>query len=187
MKLTNIRWILVSTIAALSASAVPALAQEGEGRRGHHDPAAFVKHFDQNGDGRLQLSELPGRMQARLAPGDGNRDGVLGVDELTARWEALKAERHAAMDTDGDGKVSDEERAAFREQKQKEHFAKMDTNGDGQISQAEAGRFWEHLKVADADGSGTVTYAEMTQAIAAGTLKPHGHHRHHEGASDAKS
>lgn len=180
MKLTNIRWILVSTITALSLGAVPALAHGGEGHGGHHDPAAFVKHFDQNGDGQLQVAELPGRMQVRLAPGDTNQDGVLSVEELRARWEALQAGHRAAMDTDGDGKVSDAERAAFREQKQKEHFARMDANGDGKISEAEAGRFWEHLKVADADHDGAVTFAEMTQAIAAGTLKPPGHRHHHK-------
>jgi Ca2+-binding EF-hand superfamily protein len=186
MTLTNTRWILASTIAALSVAAVPALAHDGGGHGRHHDPAAFVKHFDQNGDGKLQVTELPGRMQARLAPGDANQDGVLTVEELQARWEALKAEHRAAMDTDGDGKISDAERAAFREQKQKEHFARMDANGDGKITEAESGRFWEHLKVADTDHDGAVTFAEMTQAIAAGTLKPPGHHRHHE-REDAKS
>jgi Ca2+-binding EF-hand superfamily protein len=179
MRTTNIRWILISAITALSFSALPAMAHEGaEPRTGHRDPAALVKHFDRNGDGKLQLTELPDRMKARLAPADTNGDGVLTAEELTARHEAQKAARKAAMDTDHDGQVSQTERDAFRTEKQKEHFAKMDKDGDGQISQAEAGRFWSRLSVADTDASGTVTYAEMSQAIATGTLQPMHHHGH---------
>lgn len=180
MRTTNIRWTLISAITTLSLSALPALAHEGaEGRSGHRDPAALVKHFDRNGDGKLQLAELPDHLRPRLAPADTNGDGVLTAEELIARHEAQKRARQAAMDTDHDGKISQSERDAFVAGEQKEHFTRMDRDGNGQISQAEAGRRWSRLSVADADKSGTVTYAEMTQAIAAGTLKPKHHHGHH--------
>jgi Ca2+-binding EF-hand superfamily protein len=186
MRTTNIRWTLISTLAALSLSALPAVAHEGKEGRGHRDPAALVKHFDKNGDGKLQLTELPDRMKQRLAPADTNGDGVLAVEELTAHRDARKAARKAAMDADHNGEVSQTEREAFRTEKQKEHFAKMDKDGNGQISPAEAGRRWSRLSVADADGSGTITYAELSQAIATGKIKPMRHHDHRS-PSDANT
>jgi hypothetical protein len=176
MGTTNIRWTVISTLAALSLSAFPAIAHGGAEGRGHRDPAALVKRFDKNADGKLELSELPDRMKQRLAPADTNGDGVLTAEELTAHRDGKKAARKAAMDTDHNGEVSQNERDAFRTEKQKQHFAKMDKDGNGQISQTEAGRRWSRLSVADTDRSGTVTYAEMSRAIASGTLKPMRHH-----------
>ena len=56
------------------------------GRRAHGppDPARFVEHFDRNGNGTVELSELPPRLCARLCDADANHDGVLSVDEIRA-------------------------------------------------------------------------------------------------------
>ena len=51
---------------ALSAISSVALA-DGRGPGGHrHDPASLVQRFDANKDGKLQVTELPERMRARL-------------------------------------------------------------------------------------------------------------------------
>jgi hypothetical protein len=71
--------------AGLNAPGAPAAS--GSAADNHHerhapDPAAFVKRFDKNGDGVLQVSELPEHMQKFVAKADTNGDGVLSVDEL---------------------------------------------------------------------------------------------------------
>ena len=52
----------------------------------------------------------------------------------------------------------------------------MDKNSDGALTADEVGtERWEHLKVADADNSGSVTAPEIEQAFASGKLKFPGH------------
>ena len=65
---------------------------------GHHapDPSRFISRFDANGDGALQVAELPERMRARVAEADENRDGALSAQELTAAMQRRHAERAPA-------------------------------------------------------------------------------------------
>ncbi|MES1176998.1 MAG: hypothetical protein ABUL62_21935 [Myxococcales bacterium] len=155
----------------------------GHGRKGPPDPAELVKRFDKNGDGQLQVAELPEHMQKFMGKADTNNDGVITVDELKAGEEKMRAEHLAKIDTDHDGKVSPEERKAAFEKFAEERFTKMDKNNDGALSKDEVGdKRWEHLSVADADKNGSVTKDEIKAAVAAGTLKfPHGRgmHGHH--------
>lgn len=78
----------------------PNEAREGrEGRRGPPDPARMIQRFDRNGDGVLQLSELPERMQSRMGSADTDHDGALSVAEITAanaQRRAMHAERPEA-------------------------------------------------------------------------------------------
>jgi len=159
---------------------------DGKGR-GHRDPAEMVKKLDKNGDGALQVSELPEKMKEHMAKADTNADGVISVEELKAGHDKMRAEHLAKVDTDHDGKVSDAERKAAFEKFAQERFAKEDKNSDGSLTKDEIGdKKWEHLSVADADKSGGVTQAEIQAAVAAGTLKfPHhgrgGHGGRHGG------
>jgi Ca2+-binding EF-hand superfamily protein len=171
MRTTSIRWTLISALAALPLAACsgaggdpsPADVPEGtasapleappQGGAAHHDPAKFVQHFDKNGDGKLELSELPERMQKFLGKADANGDGVLSMDELAAAKETFM----------------------------KAHFAKMDKSGDGALTADEVGdKRWARLSVADADGNGSVTFSEMQAALQSGKLV-FPHHRHHMG------
>lgn len=72
----------------------------GRGGRGfgHHapDPSRFISRFDANGDGALQVAELPARMQTHMADADANHDGALSADELTAAMQRRHAERAPA-------------------------------------------------------------------------------------------
>ncbi len=156
----------------------------GHGHKGPPDPAELVKRFDKNGDGQLQVAELPEHMQKFMGKADTNGDGVITVDELKAGEEKMRAEHLAKVDTDHDGKVSPEERKAAFEKFAQERFAKMDKNSDGGLTKDEVGdKRWEHLSVADADKNGSITQDEIRTAVAAGTLKfpaggrgRHGHH-----------
>ncbi len=110
----------------------------------HHDPARFLQHFDKNGDGKVQVSELPAKMQERLGKADTNGDGVISPEEMQARFAEMKKER----------------------------FAKADKNGDGALDATEVGaRRWTFMQAADANKDGKVTPAEMDQARASGVLK----------------
>jgi hypothetical protein len=160
-------------------------------RRGPPDPAELVKRFDKNGDGQLQIAELPEHLQKFMAKADTNGDGVLTVVELKAGEEKMRAEHLAKVDTDHDGKVSPEERKAAFEKFAEARFAKLDKNNDGALSKEEVGdKRWEHLSVADADKNGSVTKDEIKAAVAAGTLKfPHGWrgmHGHHRSNGDGE-
>jgi glycyl-tRNA synthetase beta subunit len=151
----------VLTVAELTA-ARDAFHAKFEGHRGDFgkklDPAEMVKKFDKNGDGKLQLAELPERMQQFMAKADSDSDGSLTVAELTAAREAfLKA-----------------------------HFARMDKSGDGALTADEVGdRKWAFLSVADSDGNGSVTLPEIEAALASGKLRFPRHHRHMDPANQS--
>jgi hypothetical protein len=177
MTTKHVRFTVLSTLAALTLSALPAMA-DASGTKG---PEArfekLVAHADKNGDGKLQVSELPARMSKRLGKADADGDGVITSTEYTARIEAVRDARKARVDTDHDGKISDAERAAARESRTKAHFARIDKNNDGQIEPGEAGaRRWERIAAADTDKNGAVSFAEMEQGIANGTVKLGHHH-----------
>jgi hypothetical protein len=182
-----------TTAPAASGSAAPVADNDGEHHmRGHGapDPAMIVKRFDKNGDGVLQVSELPEQMQKFMAKADTNNDGVLSIDELKAGEAKMKAEHMAKVDTNHDGTISPEERKAAFEKFAQERFAKLDKNGDGALTKDEVGdKRWERLSVADADKNGSVTQDEIRQAVASGALKfPHhgfrGHGGHHGGGGE---
>ena len=175
--------------AAAPGSATPDRADRADRaeRHGQHappDPAAIVKRFDKNGDGVLQVAELPEHMQKFMGKADTNGDGILSVDELKAGEEKMRAEHLAKVDTNGDGTISPEERKAAFEKFAQARFAKLDKNGDGALTKDEVGdKRWQHLSVADADKNGSVTEAEIRQAVASGVLKfPGGRHGHGHGA-----
>ena len=168
-----------------SAAVADGAPGAGHGKRGHRGPpdiAELVKRFDKNGDGQLQVSELPEHMQKFMGKADTNGDGIITADELKAGEDKMRAEHLAKMDTDHDGKVSPEERRAAFQKFADERFAKMDKNSDGALSKDEVGdKRWERLSVADADKNGSVTKDEIKAAVAAGTLKfPHGGHGWHK-------
>jgi Ca2+-binding EF-hand superfamily protein len=94
-------------------------------------------HLDQNHDGVLEVAELgndPRLAWARAA--DVDHDGVVTVDELIGGMLRM---REAV-------------------------FARVDANGDGVLTAAELGEEWAALKIADVDGSGSVSLDELVKA-----------------------
>ncbi len=71
--------------------------REGMGRgmgRFHRapDPARMIQRFDANGDGALQVSEMPPRMQEHMADADADHNGAITEAELSAAIARRRAE-----------------------------------------------------------------------------------------------
>ena len=123
-----------------TASAALEAAPQGTNAGGHHDPAKFIQRFDTNADGKLEVSELPQRMQAFMGKADTNGDGVLTTDELTAARDAFHAKFAGKsldpatvlknLDKNGDGKLEADEVPPHMQK----FMSKVDTNGDGALS-----------------------------------------------------
>ena len=164
------------TIAALSLVALPAAAHGGKAKGAGYE--RLLERADKNKDGKLQVSELPERLAKRLqrlGGVDKNKDGVVAKEELAARHEQARKDHLAKVDANKDGKVSPEERTAARKEMAKQRFTRMDKNGDGLIGAGDVGeKRWQRLSAADADKSGSVSFAELEQAFSAGKMKRHG-------------
>ena len=143
------------TLAGCGASATPqpAAAQPApktqSAKVAPQSPGArfFFERFDLDGDGRVELADLPPRAERRWAQADTNHDGVITPAEA-------------------------EKAVAARRQKR---FERADTNSDGKLSQAEVGVFrWKRLVVADSNKDGFVTQKEIDEAYRQGKIQPRG-------------
>jgi Ca2+-binding EF-hand superfamily protein len=115
----------------------------GFGPHGPMNPADVIRRFDRDGNGSLEVSELPAMMRAHFTDADANHDGIVSVDELAAKQREMHARRFARIDTNGDGALTEGEIAADR---------------------------WAHLRTADVNGDGRVTQVEIEAAMTNGTL-----------------
>ena len=149
--------------------------EELQAVRPEMDAERFAR-MDRNGDGVLNKSDRPEAGQGRRGPGpDGDRG---------PRGEGRRGggDRMMAADTNKDGGVSFEELKAVRPDATEEKFAERDTNGDGVLNKddrPEDGRGpggkhgkrgngpegrrggGEHMKAADTDGDGGVSFEEL--------------------------
>jgi Ca2+-binding EF-hand superfamily protein len=177
-----------------SSSTAPAPAALGEddhhGKHGGHHHGGLFRRFDENGDGKVALADLPEPMRERFKDADTNADGVLTRDEVKAFRAAHHAKMEADLDTNGDGVVSDDERKAGREKFEEMWQKRLDTNGDGVVSDDErkaarekfrdmwiarhdmnhdgalsadevGPKVWSRISTADANKDGRVDRAEM--------------------------
>ncbi len=163
---------------AFAQSAAPSPADGGRHGR-HFDPARMMQRFDANQNGRLEVTELPEHLRARLAAADANGDGVIAPEEMRAHFEAQRTAMRAQMDTDHDGTISPEEHQAARAARGAARFARLDSNGDGAVTEAEVGaERWARIGRADANADGRVTREELQAAHRGGAAggECHGHH-----------
>ncbi len=134
------------------------------------DAERFAR-MDRNEDGVLNEADRPVGMRGRRGPGADGEQGRRGHGQFMEK-----------ADTDGDGGVSLEELQAVRPDATAEMFAERDTNGDGVLNKEdrpEGGRGprgehgmrghgpegrrggGEHMKAADTDGDGGVSFEEL--------------------------
>lgn len=74
------------------------LGELGHRPHGPRDPGALIQRFDKNGDGALEASEVPDRMQKHFADLDADHDGKVTVAELSAKFAAHKPFGHRRPD-----------------------------------------------------------------------------------------
>jgi len=149
----------------------------------------LFRHFDEDGDGKIALSDLPDRLRNRLLRADTNKDGQVTRDEVTLAWKNAATEMRRKFDTNGDGVISDEERAKARSALWDKRFSEFDQDKDGALTASEVpARMWDHIKVADANGDAKITRLEIDSALASGKLGTmhRGRWRHHEDVRDSK-
>ena len=81
----TIRWYCPRTVLVclLALVSFASRGQEAVGQR--LAPAALVRQFDRDGDGKISRAEAPDRMQGRWDQIDTNGDGFVTVEELQAR------------------------------------------------------------------------------------------------------
>jgi hypothetical protein len=151
--------------------AAEAMRPEDRGPRGHRfgppSPDKLIERFDANKDGQLQAAELPERMQEHIGDIDKNGDAVVSKDELSAHFDAMRAEHRAKF-----------------EARAKERFEKKDANHDGLLEQSEVdAEHWSKLSVADANGDQKLSPEELKAAFESGKLRPM-RGEHHRGDRD---
>ena len=129
---------IVMALAGLALGAGNALAAEG-GRE------LFLR-IDNNGDRKLEFSEIQAVRAQMFDRMDLNHNGLLDADEVRAAVEQVKSKRDfqaaqvagfqaeaSRMDRNGDGRISRDEFAAFIP----DRLLRADTNGDGALSISE--------------------------------------------------
>lgn len=133
-------------------------AEGGERGPSSSDMVKMLMAFDKNGDGRLERSELPERMQELFNRGDVNHDGVLTADEIRALAKHEQSSRPKEADPD----------PAFRQRMERvimrviPALAALDADHNGEISEAEIENAPAALRKLDRNGDGKLTSDEVT-------------------------
>lgn len=129
--------------------------------KGGFTPDRLFDRFDQNKDGKLQLTELPEQLRDRLAAADTNGDGAVSKDEANAAMEFMKA-RFAEKKARGGGQAGPANRSP------KQLFNDQDIDADGRVSKAEAkGILAEKFDKLDADKNGALDAREVENGLPA--------------------
>jgi Ca2+-binding EF-hand superfamily protein len=115
------------------------------------------KRLDKNGDGKIEVAELPEKLREKMAKADLNKDGVLSEEEM----KEARSRMHAHM------KAHMKETAEVR-------FASKDANKDGFLTADEVdAEHWEHMKQADANNDGKLSLDELKAAHAQMKMRHH--------------
>lgn len=135
--------VAIVGLAALAVSGTVSAQEAGNGRPDRERGPRMMERIDTDGSGSISAAEWSAvaRGIGPIAEADGDGDGVLTVEEITAAMERQRAERRARMierryDIDGDGEITVDE---LTEHKQ-EQFALLDRDNDGTVTVEELRR-----------------------------------------------
>ncbi|MEO8368002.1 MAG: hypothetical protein ABI806_02225 [Candidatus Solibacter sp.] len=144
----------------------PEGGQRQEGAGGADSVEETVKTlmaFDANGDGKLQKSEVPERMQGIFERSDVDKDGILTADELRATART-QSQQTAARGRGGEGEGGREGgrgRGGPGGPGMDPVFAALDTNHDNEIDSAEIDGAPTALKALDKNQDGVLSPDEI--------------------------
>jgi Ca2+-binding EF-hand superfamily protein len=155
-----------------AVSSAPLMASDGHG---HGKGGRFMKFFDTNNDGSVDMTEFNTAAAERFRRMDADGSGIVSKDELRDYMRSRKGEhkqkRFARMDTNGDGMVGRDEYLAHRQARAERHFMRMDKDADGSVSKEEfaSSQKRKHhkqrmFKRFDANGDGQISRNESLVA-----------------------
>lgn len=145
----------MGTSAFLVGGSLAIAGDRGEmGGKDHYQH--FVKQFDKNKDGTIQLGELPEKMRSHVGPADTNKDGTLSQAEM----ETFMANNpHHGHGGHGHGMMMMRPEALL---------SKFDANKDGKLQVAELPEHKrEWLSGADTNKDGTLSTDELSAQMVA--------------------
>jgi len=129
----NKQTVTGAALLIIALGTAPAMAGGGKGR--------FMKHFDTNNDGSVNMAEFNAAATERFKRMDGDADGILSKDEfrsyMRARKDERKKKKFARMDTNNNGSVERDEYLAHKQAKAERKYARMDKDGNGSVSKEE--------------------------------------------------
>ncbi|HFA59522.1 MAG TPA: hypothetical protein ENJ83_02415 [Rhodospirillales bacterium] len=122
---------------------------DGMGAMGRGGPAAMLRSFDLDGDGRVTRDEALRARTEQLGKYDTDGDGKLSLQEYEQAWldstRPMMVRRFQMHDSDADGRVTREEFGAVVDRM----FWRFDRNGDGAIERKEMRRMMKHRRYDD--------------------------------------
>lgn len=122
-----------TALLVLAMTAAPAIAGDGKGR--------FMKHFDTNNDGSVNMAEFNAAAAERFKSMDSDASGAISKDEfrdyMRSRKDERKQKRFARMDGNANGSIEREEYLAHARSKAERKFSRMDKDANGSVSKEE--------------------------------------------------
>ena len=131
-------------------------------QRSMRTPEMLIERFDSDGDGKLAVTELSGRMQKRLSKIDTDEDGFVSASELRTALEKRggrggKGKGEAGKGEGGKGKQGQKKMDPAK------FFQRLDKDGDEKIALTEVPkRMQAGFAKADTDGDGFLDLAELS-------------------------
>ena len=155
---------MVAAMMAACTSAPPAATQQSATQQptaaagpaapaGGHGLSAFIGGFDANRDGVVTRQEYDAVRAQRYTAADTNHDGVLGEDEYVAEFAGRLQQQYA-------GRAQDDKYAGSIKQAHV-RFKILDTDHDGKLTLAEENAIAEKtFQRTDSNGDGKIDQAD---------------------------
>ena len=131
-------------------------------QRSMRTPELLIERFDSDGDGKLAVTELSGRMQKRLSKIDTDEDGFVSASELRTALEKRGGRGGKGKGEAGKGE-GEKGKQGQKKMDPAKFFQRLDKDGDEKIALTEAPkRMQAGFAKADTDGDGFLDLAELS-------------------------
>ena len=131
-------------------------------QRSMRTPELLIERFDSDGDGKLAVTELSGRMQKRLSKIDTDEDGFVSASELRTALEKRGGRGGKGKGEAGKGE-GEKGKQGQKKMDPAKFFQRLDKDGDEKIALTEAPkRMQAGFAKADTDEDGFLDLAELS-------------------------